>query len=71
MEKEMGNELLTVQEAADLLRVHRNTIYAMIHDGRLPAFKVGRAWRIRFEDLPNAKPIGDPVRLVFYQEDYA
>ena len=48
----MEIELLTVQEAAGLLRVHRNTIYAMIHDGRLPAFKVGRVWRIRLADLP-------------------
>ena len=55
----MKIELLTVQEAAGLLRVHRNTIYAMIHDGRLPAFKVGRVWRIHPDDLPGKGLIFD------------
>ena len=48
----MEEGLLTVQEAANLLRVHRNTIYNMIHDGRLPAFKVGRVWRVQRKNLP-------------------
>jgi len=45
------NSLLTVQEVANLLRVHKNTIYNMIHDGRLKAFRVGRAWRIKSENV--------------------
>ncbi len=40
-------QLLTAREAAYLLRVHVNTIYNWIHNGRLPAFKIGRSWRVR------------------------
>ncbi|MBU1878645.1 MAG: PocR ligand-binding domain-containing protein [Chloroflexi bacterium] len=39
------NDLLTVHDLQDLLRVDRMTVYRMIKDGRLPAFKVGGQWR--------------------------
>lgn len=39
------NDLLTVHDLQDLLRVDRMTVYRMIRDGRLPAFKVGGQWR--------------------------
>ena len=42
----MEKETYTVKEAAVLLGVHINTIYNWIHNGRLYAFKIGRAWRI-------------------------
>jgi excisionase family DNA binding protein len=38
--------LLTTDEAATLLRLHVNTIKYMIRNGKLPAARVGRAWRI-------------------------
>jgi len=44
-------ETLSVLEAARLLGVHPNTIYNMIHDGRLFAVKKGRAWRIPRENV--------------------
>ena len=43
--------ILTVHQVAWLLQIHHCTVYAMIHDGRLPAFKVGRQWRIFGKDL--------------------
>jgi excisionase family DNA binding protein len=46
------DELLTVEEAADLLKVHPNTIRNAIRDGRLPAIRLGaRIVRIRKCDL--------------------
>jgi excisionase family DNA binding protein len=42
---------LSTPEAAKLLRVHRNTVMAMIDDGRLPAVKIGRNWRINKSDV--------------------
>ncbi len=39
------NDLLTVRDLQDLLRVDRMTVYRMIKDGRVPAFKVGGQWR--------------------------
>jgi excisionase family DNA binding protein len=38
--------LLTTDEAAELLRLHVNTVKYLIRSGKLPASKVGRAWRI-------------------------
>lgn len=40
-------EILTVQEVAKYLRTSRSTIWRWCSEGKLPAFKVGRSWRIR------------------------
>lgn len=42
---------LTVKEVASFLRVHQNTVYALIEDGSLKASKVRRQYRIKKEDL--------------------
>lgn len=41
--------VLGLQDVTDLLNVHYNTVKAMCRDGRLPAVKGGRAWRIKRE----------------------
>lgn len=38
--------LLTVQEAAKLMRVGRDTAYALVSEGRIPAIRLGRQIRI-------------------------
>ena len=43
--------LLTIREVARYLKVVPMTVYRMIDRGDLKAVKVGRAWRIRREDL--------------------
>lgn len=40
------SEILTVKEAAVLLKTSRQQIRRMIQNGELPAVKVGREWRI-------------------------
>lgn len=44
-------EVLTTEEAADLLRVSTKTVLALARDGALPGTKVGRAWRFLRTDL--------------------
>lgn len=39
-------ELLTVQEAADHLKVSCQQIRKMIREGLIPAVRIGREWRI-------------------------
>lgn len=39
-------EYLTVREVADELRVGRNTAYAAVESGDIPAIRIGRLWRI-------------------------
>ncbi len=45
------NELLTVAEVAELLRVSTMTVYRLIRTGELPAVRVGRNYRVRRADL--------------------
>ena len=39
-------ELLTVAEAQAVLRVSRNTIYALLREERIPSQRYGHTWRI-------------------------
>lgn len=45
------SRVLTVKEAAVLLKTTRQQIRKMIQSGELPAVKVGREWRIPAESL--------------------
>ena len=44
-------EVLTAEEAADLLRVSTKTVLMLAREGTLPGEKVGRAWRFVRTDL--------------------
>ena len=44
-------EMLTVDEIAEYLRVSRATICRWCGTGRLPAFKIGKSWRVQKRDL--------------------
>jgi len=46
-------ETLTIKEVARFLRVHQNTVYALIKGGSLEASRVGRQYRIKKTDLMN------------------
>jgi excisionase family DNA binding protein len=43
--------LLTVEEAAGILRVSVRTVSRMCADGELPGVQVGRKWRVRTSEL--------------------
>jgi excisionase family DNA binding protein len=45
------DELLTVNEVADELRVDRRTIYHYLRQGQLRGQKLRRTWRISRSDL--------------------
>jgi excisionase family DNA binding protein len=45
------NTLLTVGEVAHYLHVVTMTVYRMINRGDLKAVKVGRVWRVRWQDI--------------------
>jgi excisionase family DNA binding protein len=44
-----SSELLTIQEVARYLNVNRFTVYRLIRQKKLPAFKVGAQWRLKQE----------------------
>jgi excisionase family DNA binding protein len=39
------DEVFTIKELSDYLRVHPTTIYRLLRQGRLPGFRVGSNWR--------------------------
>ena len=47
----MSDEILTLPEVAQLLKVAEKTVYSMAQKGQLPAFKVGGQWRFKRADL--------------------
>ena len=42
---------MTVEQLAKYLQVDQYTIYAWARKGKMPAFKVGRFWRFRKEEI--------------------
>ncbi len=40
-----NSDILTVEEAADLLKIPRSSVYKLAQEGKIPAQKVGRHWR--------------------------
>jgi excisionase family DNA binding protein len=45
------NEILTISEVSDYLRLSRTTVWRWCNEGRLPAFKIGRGWRVLRADV--------------------
>jgi len=51
MTAEKDDEILTLQEAADFLKVGRNAMSKMVNEGKIPGKKVGREWRFSKQAL--------------------
>ena len=49
--RQSGTELLTVEQVADYLQLNKLTIYKYIREGRLPAVKIGKVYRVRKPDI--------------------
>ena len=47
----VSGELCTVHFAADQLKLHRKTVLRFIREGRLPATRIGKSYRIKRSDL--------------------
>lgn len=44
-------KFLTVAEVAAAMRVSKMTVYRLVHNGELPAVRVGRSFRVSEEDV--------------------
>lgn len=42
---------LTIAEVAAMMRVSKMTVYRLVHNGELPAVRVGRSFRVTDEDV--------------------
>ena len=44
-------EVLTVEQAADYLQIHKVTVYKYIREGLLPAARLGKVYRLLRRDV--------------------
>lgn len=44
-------KFLTIAEVASTMRVSKMTVYRLVHNGELPAVRVGRSFRVRETDV--------------------
>lgn len=51
--KNMPEKLLTLEQVAEYLSVDKFTVYRLLADKELPAFKVGNQWRFKRRLLEN------------------
>lgn len=47
----MDNDIMTMKEVADYLKLNEKTACRLTSDGKLPAFKVGGSWRFRKSEI--------------------
>ncbi|WP_010649705.1 helix-turn-helix domain-containing protein [Oceanobacillus massiliensis] len=46
-----ANEIMTVSQVAEYLQLSEMTTYKLVQEGKIPAFKIGRHWRVKRIDL--------------------
>ncbi len=46
-----NTDILTVEELHSYLKIPKPTLYALAQNGRIPAAKVGKHWRLRRGDI--------------------
>lgn len=46
-----SDDILTVKEIADYLKIAEKTAYRFVSEGKIPGFKVGSAWRFRKSEI--------------------
>lgn len=51
-------EFMTPKEVMEELSIGKNTFYALVNEGKLPAFRIGKQWRVRRSDLMAWLPAG-------------
>ena len=47
----MREDILTIKEVAEYLKVTERTLYRLAQEGKIPAFKVGASWRFKRADI--------------------
>ncbi|MDC9701256.1 MAG: helix-turn-helix domain-containing protein [Alphaproteobacteria bacterium] len=47
----INNDIMTVKELAEYLKIAEKTAYRFVSEGKVPSFKVGSAWRFKKEEI--------------------
>ena len=62
LSQSMSNDILTIREVAEYLKINEKTAYRLAAEGKIPGFKVGGTWRFRkdvIEKLTKAQTTQD------------
>ena len=51
----MDEEILTIREVADLLKLHPKTVNKLANSGKVPGYRIGRQWRFRKSEVLKAQ----------------
>ncbi|MDC9700992.1 MAG: helix-turn-helix domain-containing protein [Alphaproteobacteria bacterium] len=46
-----NDEIMTVKEIADYLKIAEKTAYQIASEGKVPSFKIGSSWRFRKNEI--------------------
>lgn len=46
-----NSTIMTITEVAKYLKISEVTTYKLVQSGSLPSFKIGRSWRVKYDDL--------------------
>ncbi len=49
----MSDDIMTIREVADFLRLTEKTTYRLASEGKIPGFKVGGSWRFQRNKIEN------------------
>jgi excisionase family DNA binding protein len=47
----MSDQIMTIKDVSDYLKLSEKTAYRLASDGKLPGFKVGGSWRFKLSDI--------------------
>ena len=67
----MEDEILTLEQACNLLNVSERTMIKLLRENNLPARKIGREWRFSRKALINWIALGDSLNYTNQDETYA
>lgn len=59
MDQPPAPRFLTVAEVAEIARVSKMTVYRMVHSGELPAIRVGKSFRVPYDEVE--KLLGEAI----------
>ena len=45
------DEIMTLEEAANYLKIGKSTLYKMAREGKIPTLKIANQWRFRKEKI--------------------
>lgn len=54
-------KVYTLDEVADILKVTKRTLYNYVKEGKLPAVKMGKYWRVSADSLQAFISTGTPI----------